>query len=81
MIENVYNKYGKHAKDAAGNDTGEQIVFKEDAQKAGAESIETLKGLKGGKLDLYMKQHFNESWDKTDINQEGSIDFNEVHTF
>ena len=44
------------------------IVFKEDALKAGAEAIETLKGLKGVKLEAYMKNHFAEAWDKTDIN-------------
>ena len=43
-------------------------MFKEDAIKAGAEAIETLKGLKGAKLETYMKNHFTESWDKTDIN-------------
>ena len=62
VIENIYNHYAQDAKDATGNKTGEMIVFKEDALKAGAEVIETLKGLKGKKLELYMKQHFEPSW-------------------
>ena len=28
-----------------------------------------------------MKGHFEESWKRTDINDEGTIELNEVHTF
>ena len=81
VIENIYDHYAKHAKDAEGKDTEEQVVFKEDALKAGAEVIEALKGIKGKKLESYMKQHFEEAWKKIDINEEGTLALNEVHTF
>ena len=55
--------------------------MKEDALKAGAESIESLKGLKGSKLETYMKNHFDQAWNGTDINGDGLIDFDQVHTF
>ena len=57
------------------------IVFKEDALKAGAEVIETLKGLKGKKLETYMKSHFDAAWANTDINSDGEISVEEAHTF
>mmetsp|Transcript_16420 Transcript_16420/g.25366 ORF Transcript_16420/g.25366 Transcript_16420/m.25366 type:complete len:93 (+) Transcript_16420:614-892(+) len=66
---------------AAGEPTGEKILFKEDAQKAGGEIISTLKGLKGSKLKEYMKKHFQSSWEKIDVNEEGSIAMEESHTF
>ena len=47
VIENIYKNYAQDAKNAVGTKTGELIVLKEDALKAGAEAIETLKGLKG----------------------------------
>ena len=51
------------------------MVFKEDALKAGAEAIETLKGLKGKKLENYMKQHFDTAWSYVDTNQDGDVGF------
>ena len=81
VIENIYNHYAQEAKNAVGESTGEKIVFKEDALKAGAEAIESLKGLKGKKLETYMKKHFDESWAQTDINGEGEISLEEAHTF
>ena len=80
-MENIYNHYAKSAKDPTGQPTGEKIIFKEDALKAGAEAIETLKGLKGKKLESYMKSHFDAAWANTDINEEGSISLEEAHTF
>ena len=81
VIENIYNHYAQEAKNAVGEGTGEKIVFKEDALKAGAEAIESLKGLKGKKLETYMKKHFDEAWAQTDINAEGEISLEEAHTF
>ena len=64
-----------------GESTGELVVFKEDALKAGAEAIETLKGLKGKKLENYMKQHFDNAWSYVDSNGDGDVGFDQVHTF
>ena len=75
VIEGIYKHYSAEAKNMAGEGTGEQIVFKEDALKAGAEAIETLKGLKGSKLESYMKNHFDAAWNACDINEEGLITF------
>jgi hypothetical protein len=47
VIENIYDHYAKEAVNAAGDNTGEKIIFKEDALKASAEVIEAVKGLKG----------------------------------
>ena len=54
MIENIYDHYAKEAVTATGEASGEKIVFKEDALKAGAEVIEAVKGVKGKELQSYM---------------------------
>ena len=61
-IENIYDHYGTEAMNAAGIPSGEKIVLKEDAKKAGAEIIEAVKGVKGQKLEKYMKAHFDTTW-------------------
>ena len=47
MIDNIYDHYTKEAISATGEKSGEKIIFKEDALKAGAECLEGIKGLKG----------------------------------
>lgn len=81
VIENIYEHYAKEAVNAAGEQTGEKIIFKEDALKASAEVIEAVKGLKGDKLTQYMKKHFDTAWKNSDINDEGEISLEEAHTF
>ena len=66
---------------ATGDSSGEKIVFKEDALKAGAEVIEAVKGVKGKELELFMKKHFDVAWANSDINSEGEISIEEAHTF
>ena len=55
VIDKIFGQYSKESFNAAGQPSGEKVVFKEDAQKAGKEIIETLKGVKGKKLNTYMK--------------------------
>ena len=81
MIENIYDHYAKEAVTATGEASGEKIVFKEDALKAGAEVIEAVKGVKGKELQSYMQKHFEAAWDNSDINSEGEISIEEAHTF
>ena len=47
LIDNIYDHYTKYAVTATGEKSGEKIIFKEDALKAGAECLEAIKGLKG----------------------------------
>ena len=81
VMDNIFSHYAKEAHNALGETTGEKILFKEDAQKAGSEIIETLKGLKGKKLDQYMSDHFSKTWSEFDMNDDGSIAMDETHTF
>ena len=81
VIENIYDHYAKEAVTATGEKSGEKIVFKEDALKAGAEVIEAVKGVKGKELETYMKKHFDPAWANSDINNEGEISIEEAHTF
>lgn len=81
VIDQIYGNYSKESFNAAGQPSGEKVVFKEDAQKAGKEIIETLKGVKGKKLAKYMKEHFNDTWGSYDVNGDGSITLEESHTF
>ena len=66
---------------AAGVSTGEKVVFKEDAITAGKKIIKQTKGLKGKKLDEYMKEHFEETWANYDVNGDGEISLEESHVF
>ena len=71
----------KEALNPAGVGTGEKIVWKEDAQKASKDIIKTLKGLKGEKLNEYMKEHFEETWANYDVNGDGEISLEESHVY
>ena len=81
VIDKIYQNFGKEAQNALGEPTGEKLLIKEDAMKAGAQVMTVLRGLKGAELDKYMKDHFEESWKAFDVNEEGSITFDESHTF
>ena len=81
VMDNIFSHYAKEAHNAVGETTGQKILFKEDGLKAGGEIIETLKGLKGKKLDTYMSEHFEKSWQDFDMNEDGSIAMEETHTF
>ena len=81
IIDAQYNLAAKEAMNAAGVSTGEKVVFKEDAIEAGKKIIKQTKGLKGKKLDAYMKEHFEETWATYDVNGDGEISLEESHVF
>ena len=81
IIDTKMAEVSKEALNPAGVGTGEKIVWKEDAQKASKDIIKTLKGLKGAKLNDYMKEHFEETWVNYDVNGEGEISLEESHVF
>ena len=81
IIDKQYNLIAKEAMNAAGVSTGEKVVFKEDAITAGKKIIQKTKGLKGKKLDAYIKDHFEETWKNYDVNDDGSISLEESHVF
>ena len=81
IIDTKMADVSKEAMNPAGVGTGEKIVWKEDAQKASKDIIKTLKGLKGKKLNEYMKDHFEETWVNYDVNGEGEISLEESHVF
>merc|ERR1711937_851988 len=47
VMEKIFGNYAKESYNAAGQPSGEKVLFKEDGEKAGKEIIETLKGVKG----------------------------------
>ena len=81
VIEKIFGGYAKESYNAAGQPSGEKVLFKEDAMKGGKEIIETLKSVKGSKLNKYIKEHFEEAWSAYDVNGDGSISLEESHTF
>ena len=81
IIDNKMADVSKEALNPAGVSTGEKIVWKEDAMKASKDIIKTLKGVKGKKLNDYMKDHFEETWATYDVNGEGEISLEESHVF
>ena len=62
VMDKIFGNYAKESYNAAGQPSGEKVLFKEDGEKAGKEIIETIKGVKGVKLSSYMKAHFDEAW-------------------
>ena len=51
VMEKIFGNYAKESYNAAGQPSGEKVLFKEEGEKAGKEIIETLKGVKGSKLN------------------------------
>ena len=81
VMNNIFNHYAVEVTNAAGEKTGQKVLYKDAAQKACAEVMLVTKQLGESKMEAYMAEFFPRTWAKYDINNSGEIDVTEAHTF
>ena len=81
VMNNVFNHYAVPIRNAAGQLTGQKVLYKEGAEKACAEVLLITKQVSEAKMESYMGEFFPRTWNKFDINNSGEIDITESHTF
>ena len=81
VMNNIFNHYAVEVTNAAGQKTGQKVLYKDGAQKACAEILLVTKQVNEAKMEAYMAEFFPRTWAKFDINNAGEIDVTESHTF
>ena len=81
VMNNIFNHYAVEVTNAAGQKTGQKVLYKDGAQKACAEILLVTKQVNEAKMEAYMAEFFPRTWAKFDINNAGEIDITESHTF
>jgi hypothetical protein len=81
VMNNIFNHYAVTVTNAAGQKTGQKVLYKDGAQKATAEVLLVTKQVSEAKMEAYMAEFFPRTWAKFDMNNTGEIDITESHTF
>merc|ERR1712032_552550 len=81
VMNNIFGHYAVPVTNAAGQSTGQKVLYKDGAQKACAEVLLVTKQVSEAKMEAYMGEFFPRTWAKFDINNSGEIDITESHTF
>merc|ERR1711981_222486 len=81
VMNNIFNHYAVSVTNAAGQGTGQKVLYKDGCQKACAEILLVTKQVSEAKMEAYMGEFFPRTWAKFDINNSGEIDITESHTF
>ena len=81
VMNNIFNHYAVPVTNAAGQATGQKVLYKDGCQKAYAEILLVTKQVSEAKMESYMAEFFPRTWAKFDINNSGEIDITEAHTF
>ena len=81
VMNNIFNHYAVTVTNAAGQKTGQKVLYKDGAQKATAEVLLVTKQVSEAKMEQYMAEFFPRTWAKFDMNNSGEIDITESHTF
>ena len=81
VMNNIFNHYAVPVTNAAGQATGQKVLYKDGCQKASAEILLVTKQVSEAKMETYMAEFFPRAWAKFDINNSGEIDITESHTF
>ena len=81
VMNNIFNHYAVTVQNAAGQKTGQKVLYKDGAQKACAEVLLVTKQVSEAKMEQYMAEFFQRAWAKFDMNNTGEIDITESHTF
>jgi len=81
VMNNIFNHYAVPVTNAAGQATGQKVLYKDGCQKASAEILLVTKQVSEAKMEAYMGEFFPRTWAKFDINNSGEIDITESHTF
>ena len=81
VMNNIFNHYAVPVTNAAGQATGQKVLYKDGCQKACAEVLLVTKQVSEAKMEAYMGEFYPRTWAKFDINNSGEIDITESHTF
>merc|ERR1719183_2690323 len=81
VMNNIFGHYAVPVTNAAGQSTGQKVLYKDGAQKACAEILLVTKQVSEAKMESYMAEFFPRTWAKFDMNNSGEIDITESHTF
>merc|ERR1712070_74312 len=81
VMNNIFNHYPVPVTNAAGQATGQHVLYRDGAQKACAEILLVTKQVSEAKMEAYMAEFFPRTWAKFDMNNAGEIDITESHTF
>ena len=81
VMNNIFNHYAVPVTNAAGQATGQHVLYRDGAQKACAEILLVTKQVSEAKMEAYMAEFFPRTWAKFDLNNTGEIDITESHTF
>jgi len=81
VMNNIFGHYAVEVTNAAGQKTGQKVLYKDACQKACAEVLLVTKQVSEAKMEAYMAEFFPRTWAKFDINNQGEIDITESHTF
>jgi len=81
VMNNIFGHYAVEVTNAAGQKTGQKVLYKEGCQKACAEILLVSKQVSEAKMEAYMAEFFPRTWAKFDLNNAGEIDITESHTF
>ena len=81
VMNNIFGHYAVEVTNAAGQKTGQKVLYKDAAQKACAEVLLVTKQVNEAKMESYMAEFFPRTWAKFDVNNQGEIDITEGHTF
>ena len=81
VMNNIFNHYAVPVTNAAGQATGQKVLYKDGCQKACAEILLVTKQVSEAKMEAYMGEFYPRTWAKFDINNSGEIDITESHTF
>jgi len=81
VMNNIFNHYAVPVTNAAGQATGQHVLYRDGAQKACAEILLVTKQVSEAKMEAYMAEFFPRTWAKFDMNNTGEIDITESHTF
>ena len=81
VMNNIFGHYAVPVTNAAGQASGQKVLYKDGAQKACAEILLVTKQVSEAKMEAYMSEFFPRTWAKFDMNNAGEIDVTESHTF
>ena len=81
FMHSMIDTYAKEQRNPDGSASGKFVLDKEAAKAASKEVLKTHLHLTGSKLDNYLTQNFDETWNYYDVNNEDAIEADRMHTF
>ena len=81
VMNNIFGHYATEVTNAAGEKTGQRVLYKDACEKACAEILLVMKQVSEAKMESYMAEFFPRTWAKFDVNNQGEVDITESHTF